>query len=408
MITRLSVAARTMSIAACTLLAACPGGPGTGGSGPVTPRLPGSNPGHVNGQMVVLGTRLPGVEKLRIRTDAAGKITKLALYHKDATQVPPSILALAAEKLPGAKVLRYETEIYADKGHAFDVEMTSADGKECEVAALADGTFLYSECAIKLDEIPAPAKAAAMALVPRGEIVEAERKKGPAADELTIEMKNAGLVHYLRVTPTGDVLWHGLRVPAFVELAWDPAAPVPAPSDNPGYLDGEFIALAARAQGVVKAKIRTSLTGDVLKLALYHKDASHIPAPVRELAAGSGNQLRYYESELFAERGSVFEVEMVTPDNQECEIGARADGTKLYEECSVKKESIPAAVSAAANKAAPGGEIVEVERKVGDGVVEFSVELNNAAGMHYIKINETGDVVWHGLRIPVDLEVTVP
>jgi hypothetical protein len=129
---------------------------------------------------------------------------------------------------------------------------------------------------------------------------------------------------------------------------------------------------------------------------------------VLELAAGSGNKLGNYESELFADRGSVFEVEMITPDNRECEVGARADGTRLYDECGIKKEAVPAKVSAAALKVAPGGEIVEVERKEGDGVVEYSVELTNAAGMHYIKINESGEVIWHGLRINVDLEVTVP
>jgi uncharacterized membrane protein YkoI len=397
-----------MLIGACALLAACSGATTPGGAGTTTPGLPGANPGHINGEMVALATRLPGVQKLRIRTAASGKIEKLALYHLDASQVPPGIRKLAEEKLPGAKVRRYETELYADKGRAYDVEVTSADGKECEVAALASGAFLYSECALKLDELPSVVRAAALKLVPRGELVEAEKKQGPGVDEFTVEVKSAGLIHYLRLGPAGETLWHGLRVPSYVELAYDPGAPMPAADPSPGRIDGEFVSLGARAQGVIKAKIRTSLAGDIIKLALYHKDGAQIPAPVLELAAGSGNKLGNYESELFADRGSVFEVEMITPDNRECEVGARADGTRLYDECGIKKEAVPAKVSAAALKVAPGGEIVEVERKEGDGVVEYSVELTNAAGMHYIKINESGEVIWHGLRINVDLEVTVP
>ena len=72
----------------------------------------------------------------------SGKIDKLALYHMDASQVPESIRKLAEEKLPGAKLRRYETELYADKGRAYDVELTSADGRECEVAALAIGAVV--------------------------------------------------------------------------------------------------------------------------------------------------------------------------------------------------------------------------------------------------------------------------
>jgi hypothetical protein len=402
------LAAKAMWMGAFALLGACSGTTTPPNSASGSPGVPGADPGHINAELVALGTRLPGVEKIRIRTDAAGTITKLALYHKDASQIPAGIVALAKEKLPGSTIRRYETEIYADRGRAFDVEVFAADGRECELAALADGTMLYTECAIKVEELPAAVRDAALKVAPGGQIVEAEKKQGPAADEYTVEVKTAAMLHYLRVGPTGEMIWHGARVPAYVELAWDPSAPLPKSDDKPGRLDREFIALAARAHGVLKAKMRTSWSGDVLKLALYHKDESHIPAAVKELAAASGNKLGYYESELFAGKGTVFEVEMVTPDNRECEIGARANGQKLYTECTVKKETLPAVVSAAALAAAPRGEIVEVERAEADGAIEYSIEVTNSAGMHYMKVNEAGELLWHGLRVPVDLEVTVP
>ncbi|MFO0759598.1 MAG: hypothetical protein U0359_24105 [Byssovorax sp.] len=389
------------------LLSGCTGAAPPGGASPA-PGTPAANPGHINAGLVALAARLPGAEKLRIRTDAAGAISKIALYHQDASQVPAAILALAGEKLPGAKVRRYETEIYADKGRAFDVEVTSADGRECEVAALASGALLYTECAIKLDDLPAPVKAAALKIVPGGQIIEAEHKQGPGVDEHTVEVKGPGLVQYLRLGPGGELLWHGARVPAFLELTWDPKAPLPAADDKPGHLDRELIALAARAEGVQKAKLRTSHAGDVLKIALYHKDASQIPAPVKELAVGAGSKLGAYESELFADKGTVFEVEMLDEHNRECEVGARADGQKLYTECSVDAKSVPEKVKAAALAAVPGGTLDEVERKEGDGAIEYSVEVKSAGGLHYIKVAEGGEILWHGLRLPVDLEVTVP
>lgn len=54
---------------------------------------------------------------------------------------------------------------------------------------------------------------------------------------------------------------------------------------------------------------------------------------------------------------------------------------------------LPAAVSAAALSAVPGGTIVEAERETEAGVVVYEVEVETAAGEFEVEVSEAGEVL---------------
>jgi hypothetical protein len=158
------------------------------------------------------------VERMKVRFDDGGAIVKQSVYHGDPSAIPTPVLDLAEQTFPGSKPRRFETEHYADFGPVFEVEVDTADGKMCEVAARPEGELVYTECRLDAGELPEPVAARVSTTLPDGKIIEAERKAGPETDEFTIEVDVGGRQFYLRIGPDGTLLEKLVRVPAIIEL----------------------------------------------------------------------------------------------------------------------------------------------------------------------------------------------
>lgn len=163
----------------------------------------------------------PNVERMKVRVDDAGKIVKQSVYHGDAGTTPAPVRELAEKTFPGGRPLFYETEVYADVGLVYEVEVETTDGKQCEVSGQPDGTLVYTECRLDARELPEPVTARIDATLAGGKVIEAEVKKGPNVDEFTIEVEFQGREYYLRIRPDGTLIAKLLRVPAIIELPLD-------------------------------------------------------------------------------------------------------------------------------------------------------------------------------------------
>jgi hypothetical protein len=158
------------------------------------------------------------VQTMKIRIGADGRVLKQSVYHGDASAIPEPVRALAQEQFPGAKALRYETEHYADLGAVYEVEVESAEGKLCEVAAKADGSLVYIECQEDPGSASDAIRSAIEAAIPGATIKELETKKGPNLDEVSVEVEAGGREYALRMKPDGTVLEKRRRIPAIVEV----------------------------------------------------------------------------------------------------------------------------------------------------------------------------------------------
>jgi hypothetical protein len=163
-------------------------------------------------------TASAGAIKMKIRTDASGALVKQSVYHRDQAAIPKPVHDLAAQKFPGGKTEQVESELYREHGRVYEVEVTTADGKKCEVAASAEGVELYTECVVEPASLPAPVTAAIAKLYPDAKVLEAETKKGPKVDEITVEVQVGDGEHYVRIEPDGTVIERLVRVPAVVEI----------------------------------------------------------------------------------------------------------------------------------------------------------------------------------------------
>jgi hypothetical protein len=172
----------------------------------------------IDAEIASIAAKPGAASKFKIRIDASGAIQKQSLYHGDATAIPEAAKAKALAKWPGSTVARFETELYAEHGRVHEIEVTTAEGGVCELAIKADGTDLYEECQIAADKIPAAVAAKVTELFPQGKVLEAETKRGPDMDELTIEVESAGQEFYLRVKPDGTVIAKLVRIPAVFEV----------------------------------------------------------------------------------------------------------------------------------------------------------------------------------------------
>lgn len=170
---------------------------------------------------LVEAARTAGPQKFKLRVDEQGALTKQALYHADSGPVPQAVRDLATQKFPDAKPVHYETEVYADLGLVYEVEVDTADGRRCEVAATPEGTEIYEECQLEPSALPQPVTATVSSTFPSGEIVEAESKTGPDIEEFTVEVKSGDAEYYLRISPSGELMQKFLRIPAIVEVPVD-------------------------------------------------------------------------------------------------------------------------------------------------------------------------------------------
>jgi hypothetical protein len=201
------------------LLLAC-GPKGTGGTTPPTDAAtpaPAAPTAALDGEIVKTATVAANVQKIKIRVDAEGGIVKQSLYHDKADALPAKVLELAKTRFPSGTIRDYETELYADRGRVYEVEVEDA-GKSCEVAATPEGTEVYTECEVDPASLAAELKAAIEKAAPGGKILEAETKKGPDVDEVTVEVEVDGRELYLRMRPDGTLIQKLRRIPAIVEI----------------------------------------------------------------------------------------------------------------------------------------------------------------------------------------------
>ncbi|MFO0755476.1 MAG: hypothetical protein U0359_03240 [Byssovorax sp.] len=364
--------------------------------------------GKLDSKLAAQALSAKGAEKFKIAVSPSGEILKLSLYHNDASLIPEPVMATLKKKLPGATIKSFESEIYSDKGRVFEIEVTTKDKKDCEIGAMADGKYLYTECDMKADKLPKAVKDAVAKAVPGGEIVEAEKKDGDTND-FSVESKANGVMHYLHIDTKGKVTWHAQRVAGLIDIQVGGNAPG-AGDAKPGNFDPELFQASLKAKGVEKIKVMTDASGTVGKISLYHKDDSAVPDAAKAAAAAKfpGSKAGYYESEVYSNHGKVFESDLTLADSKKCEFAALKDGTHLYTECDIKKDELPKEVADAVGKLVAGGEIVETERKDSPWGNGYNVEAKAAGMLHYIKLSPTGEVTWHGVRVPAEIDVTLP
>lgn len=176
-----------------------------------------ADPGKLDAQLLGVAAKAKGVTKIQLYAAPDGTLRKVAVYHADPAQVPEPVRALAKSKFGEAAITSYESELYADLGQVYEITAKTESGEQ-EIAAKADGTLVYMEHPVALAAVPAAVKATAEKAVPGGEWVEAEEKKGPAIHQFGVKLTADGVTHYLRISPAGELLNHGLRLPAMVEV----------------------------------------------------------------------------------------------------------------------------------------------------------------------------------------------
>lgn len=160
----------------------------------------------------------PAVEKIKLRFDADGALVKQSVYHDDAEAIPAPVRARASETYPGHTVTGYETEHYADLGEVFEVELDTAEGQHCEVAASEDGGLIYTECNVDPSSLPAAVADAIRNTLAGAKILEAELETRDEQRRYSIELELDGREYYLRVADDGTVLSRHVLVPAVVEI----------------------------------------------------------------------------------------------------------------------------------------------------------------------------------------------
>lgn len=158
------------------------------------------------------------VEEFEFRLDDQGVLIKQAIYHDDASAVSEAVKAKAMELYPGATIVAYETEFYADAGIVHEIEVKTVDGQECEVSATPDGTLRYQECELEMANVPAQISAAVKSAYPDGKLLEVETKKGPGLDLVTAEVESGGVEYYVTMNPDGTIEAVHKRVEALVEI----------------------------------------------------------------------------------------------------------------------------------------------------------------------------------------------
>lgn len=203
--------------------------------------------------------------------------------------------------------------------------------------------------------------------------------------------------------------------PAPTETPTETPAPTPteavdvaAPAPQGGTAVHMQIVEAARdAKGVEKVKVRVDDTGAIVKLAVYHQDASRIPAPVQELAAKEfpGSKTMAYETEFYADVGEIFEVEVQTKDGKRCELAANAEGVLRYKECHVKPKDLPAEMSAKVKELHPKGKILEAETKQGPEIDETTIKVKDGGRELYLRMKPDGTLIQTLYRVPATFEV---
>lgn len=210
---------RTPLLFPLVLLLAC-GPKGSGGTTPPTDGAttpPAPPTAALDAEIVRTAAAAANVQKLKVRVDADGGIVKQSLYHDKADALPAKVIEAAKTRFPNATIRHYETELYADRGRVYEVEVDDA-GKLCELAATPEGAEVYVECEIDPTSLAAELKATVEKQAPGGKILEAETKKGPDVDEVTVEVEHDGRELYVRMRSDGTLIQTLRRFPAIIEI----------------------------------------------------------------------------------------------------------------------------------------------------------------------------------------------
>lgn len=179
-------------------------------------------PGRLDGEMIRAAATAQGVERIKIETEADGKVRYLAVTHNDAAALPEPVVELLAKQYPGGKILKYEAEMVDRHGRLFEVEVETQDKQRCEYSAKADGTLVYSECHIDPAALPEKIRADVERAFPGAPIKEAEKKVVVGGEEeFEVELESGGRVHELYFKADGTRFRHELVIPAIVEVPAD-------------------------------------------------------------------------------------------------------------------------------------------------------------------------------------------
>jgi hypothetical protein len=178
-----------------------------------------AGPGHMDSETLRAAATAQGVEKVKIETEADGKVRYLSVYHKDAGALPEPVTKLLETQYPGGKIVRYETEIVDKHGRLYELEVETKDQQICEYSAKADGTLVYNECHIDPKALPEKVRAEVEKAFPGAAIKEAEKKVIVGGEEeYEVELEVGGRMHELYYKADGTQLRHELVIPAVIEV----------------------------------------------------------------------------------------------------------------------------------------------------------------------------------------------
>lgn len=172
--------------------------------------------GHLDPEIVAHARERQGAWRAKLHVTADGSVRKVTVYHRDPAAVPAAIRELAMQRFPGGKVESYETELHDAAGWVHEVEITTAEGRNCEISASEPARLRYVECRIANEEVAPALLERALELVAGGALQEAETHEGENGDDVRLELLREGVVHYVVLDPTGTVLQHELRLPAIL------------------------------------------------------------------------------------------------------------------------------------------------------------------------------------------------
>ncbi len=180
-----------------------------------------TGPGRLNPDLIGVATSAEGVRKIELHSDQSGGLWKMSVYHQDANRVPEPVRKLAESLFPGSKPVSFETEHYADACLVYEVEVESQDGRHCEVSATSDAKLRYTECRLAKEGLPVAVAKKLETVLPGATIEELEVLKGPSiggGEEYRAELKLGAVEHYLRLSPGGELVHHGILIPAKIEV----------------------------------------------------------------------------------------------------------------------------------------------------------------------------------------------
>lgn len=175
-------------------------------------------PGAID-ERLAAAARSATAKEVEIDLAQGGAFAKVAVEDTSVAEVPAAVRKLAETTYPGGTLTEYEREVYTDGALIHEVEVKTADGKECEVSASEAGVLRYTECKMKPEELPEPVKKALEAAAPSPEIKEAElRKSADGNDEYRVEVKSGGRTWYLRFKADGTIIGKSVILEAEITI----------------------------------------------------------------------------------------------------------------------------------------------------------------------------------------------